>query len=145
MNLIEITQKFPTELDCIIHAEKIRYGKKVKCAYCDSENLSKRNADYRYLCKDCKKSSSVTVNTVLQGTKVPLQTWFFAISVITDAKKGLSALQLQRNLPVSYPTAFAMYHKIRGLMMIENRETADLTGIVEMDEVYIGGQTSKIK
>ena len=68
MNLIEITQQFPTELDCVVYAEQIKYGNKAKCAYCDSTNLSKRNKDYRYLCKDCKKSSSVTVNTPIQGT-----------------------------------------------------------------------------
>ncbi len=144
MNLIEITQKFPTELDCIIYAEKIRYGKKPKCAYCDSTNLSKRNKDYRYLCKDCNKSSSVTVGTIIQGTRVPLQTWFFAISVITDAKKGMSALQLQRNINVSYPTAFAMYHKLRVLMAEENKNVQELDGIVEMDEKYIGGKPRKL-
>ncbi len=143
MNLIEITQKFPTELDCIIYAEKIRYGKKTKCAYCNSTNLSKRNKDYRHLCKDCNKSSSVTVNTPLQGTRVPLQTWFFAISVITDAKKGMSALQLKRNISVSYPTAFNMYHKLRELMAHENKQLKELDGIVEMDETYIGGKPRK--
>ena len=144
MNLIEITQKFPTELDCVIHAEKIRYGKKAKCAYCDSTNLSKRNTDYRYLCKDCKKSSSVTVNTPIQGTRVPLQTWFFALAVITDAKKGMSALQLHRNIGVSYPTAFAMYHKIRQLMAEENKGLEEFEGIVEMDEKYVGGKPRKL-
>lgn len=143
MNLIEITQKFPTELDCIIHAEKIRFGKKTKCVYCGSTNLLKRSSDHRHRCKDCKKSSSVTVNTVLQGTKVPLQTWFFAVSVITDAKKGISALQLHRNIGVSYPTAFYMYHKLRELMMQENKENENLDGIVEMDETFIGGKPRK--
>lgn len=143
MNLIEISEKFPNEIDCIIYAEKIRYGKKVKCAYCGSTNLSKRRSDYRHMCNDCKKSSAVTVNTTLHNTRVPLKTWFFALAVITDAKKGMSALQLQRNINVSYPTAFSMYHKLRVLMMETNKELPELDGVVEMDETFIGGKPRK--
>ena len=144
MNLIQISDKFPTELDCIKHAESIRYGKDPKCAYCGSENLNKRTPDHRHKCKNCNKSTSVTIGTILQGSKVPLQTWFFAISVITDAKKGMSALQLHRNIGVSYPTAFTMYHKIREVMMQENKAVQELDGIVEMDEKYIGGKPRKL-
>lgn len=144
MNLIELSEKFPTEIDCIIYAEKIRFGKTVKCCYCNSTNLSERRKDYRHKCKDCNKSTSVTVGTNLEGTHVPLKTWFYAVSIITDAKKGLSALQLQRNIDVSYPTAFKLYHKIRALMMLENKELPELDGIVEMDEVYIGGKPRKL-
>ena len=143
MNLIEINQRFPTELHCIEYAEKIRWGKKTKCVYCGSDKLSNRMKDYRHMCQDCKKSTSVTVGTIIQGTKVPIQTWFYAISVITDAKKGMSALQLHRNIGVSYPTAFAMYHKIREVMMSNNKEMDELDGIVEMDETYIGGKPRK--
>jgi transposase-like protein len=143
MNLIEIADKFPDELSCIQHAEKLRWGKGIQCAYCGSRNLSKRREDHRHKCKDCNKSTSVTVNTNLHDTRLPLKTWFFAVSVITDAKKGMSALQLQRNLSVSYPTAFSMYHKLRSLMMIENKDTQELTGVVEMDETFIGGKPRK--
>lgn len=86
------------------------------------------------------KTFSVTVGTKLEGTKIPLKTWLYAFAIITDAKKGVSALQLQRNLGMSYPTAWAMYHKIRGLMTIENDDLNDFTGVVEMDETYIGGK-----
>ena len=88
MNLIEINQKFPTELSCIEYAEKIRWGKKPKCGYCGSDKLGNRMKDYRFMCTVCRKSSSVTAGTELQGTNVDLKTWFYAVSVITDAKKG---------------------------------------------------------
>jgi transposase-like protein len=139
MNIIQITEEFPTELHCIIHLEKIRWGKKPKCAYCQSDKLGNRAKDYRFTCKSCGKTSSVTVNTALHNTRLPVKTWFYAFSIVTDAKKGLSAMQLQRNLDISYPTAWAMYHKIRELMIIENKEI-ELSGIVEMDETYIGGK-----
>lgn len=140
MNLIEINNKFPTELHCVEYMEKLRFGKKVRCAYCNSKNLSARNKDLRFNCKDCKKTSSVTVNTNLHNTRMPLQKWFYAIAVITDAKKGISAMQLQRNIGGHYETVWNMYHKIRELMMQENKQIEELEGIVEMDEKFIGGR-----
>lgn len=140
MNIIEITKKFPTELDAIKFFEKSRWGKGVKCAYCESKNLSNRNKDHRFNCLDCKKTFSVTTGTKIHNTRLPLQTWLFAFGIVSDAKKGLSALQLQRNIGVSYPTAWAMYHKIRGLMEMENKALDEFEGVVEMDETYIGGK-----
>lgn len=143
MNLIELSNKFPTELSCIEYMEKLRWGKKPKCAYCGSVNLNKRTPDHRHKCKDCNRTSAVTVNTFLHDTRLPIKTWLFAFAIITDAKKGISALQLQRNLNVSYPTAHSMYHKIRTLMGDQNKGIDQLSGIVEMDETFIGGKPRK--
>lgn len=134
MNLIELRNNFPTELDCIEYAECIRWEKGVQCAYCNSKNYGERNKDHRYHCKDCQRSFSVTVNTRLHDTRLPLSTWFSAISVITDAKKGISVKQLERNLGVSYPTAWKMSHTLRELMAWESLAPDSLSGIVEMDE-----------
>ncbi len=144
MNIVEISNKFPTELHCIEYAEKLRWGKKPKCAYCGGTDLQNRNKDMRHRCRACSKSTSVTINTPLHDTRIPLRTWFFAVSIITDAKKGLSAHQLKRNIDVSYPTAFNMYHKIRELMADENKDIEDLEGVIEMDETYIGGKPRKM-
>jgi transposase-like protein len=143
MNLIEISNKIPTEKDAVIFFEIKRWGKKTKCAYCESINLHTRTDDHRNKCRDCGSSSSVTVGTKLQGTKIPLKTWLYAFAIISDAKKGLSALQLQRNLGISYPTAWAMYHKIREFMIVENKGIDELENIVEMDETFIGGKPRK--
>lgn len=142
MNIIEISDKFPTELDAVKYFELKRWGEKPICAYCESANLSTRGKDLRFKCYTCGKSTSVTVDTALHSTNMDLKKWMFAFSIVCDAKKGLSALQLQRNLNVSYPTALNMYHKMRTLMMIEN-DTVVLDGIVEMDETYIGGKPRK--
>jgi transposase-like protein len=144
MNLIELNNRFPTELHCVKYMEKLRWGKKPRCAYCDSTRLSNRNKDLRFHCKDCSKTSSVTVNTNLHNTRMPLQRWFYAVAVITDAKKGISALQLQRNIGGHYETVWSMYHKIRELMMEENREIDELEGVVEMDETFIGGKPRRM-
>lgn len=140
MNLIQINNEFPTELDCVQHLEKVRWGKKPRCAYCNSVDLGQRQKDNRFTCKSCRKTSSITVGTALHRTRVPLKTWFYAFAIISDAKKGVSALQLQRNLGISYPTAWKMYMTIRGLMVEENGK---LEGVVEMDETYVGGKPRK--
>ena len=142
MNIIEISQKFPNEIDVIKHFEKIRWGKQPLCVYCGSKDISERAQDNRYKCYACNKTFSVTVNTQLHNTRIPLKTWIYAFSIVSDAKKGLSALQLQRNLNISYPTAWAMYHKIRELMAMEN-ENIQLSGVTEQDETFIGGKPRK--
>ncbi|MDD5358533.1 MAG: IS1595 family transposase [Candidatus Nanoarchaeia archaeon] len=142
MNLIEINNNFPTELEAIQFFEKARWGKKPKCIFCGSDSLSKRNKDYRFHCLKCDKSFSVTSNTHLHSTRIPLKTWLYAFAIVSDAKKGVSAKQLERNLGIHYETAWNMAHKIRDLMIIEN-DQIELSGILEMDETYIGGKPRK--
>lgn len=142
MNIIEITEKFPTELHAVKYFEQFRWKKQIVCPYCESTKVSKRTKDYRYKCYDCNKTFSVTVNTYLHNTRLNLKQWLIAFSIISDAKKGLSALQLMRNLNISYPTSLSMYHKIRELMSIEN-EDVKLRDITEMDETFVGGKPRK--
>lgn len=142
MNLIEISNKFDSELSCIEYAERIRWGKRIKCPYCKSVNIGSRNQDFRWHCKSCAKSFSVTTGTNLHNTRLPLKVWFYAFAVVTDAKKGVSAKQLERNLGVHYETAWTIGHKIRELMILENKEI-ELSGILEMDETFIGGKPRK--
>lgn len=144
MNLIEISERFPDEKKAVAHFEKVRWGKTIKCPYCKGSKYSKHDWQFRRKCHVCNRTFSVTVGTQLHHTRVPLKTWLYGISVITDAKKGMSALQLQRNLNVSYPTAFKMYHKIRDLMALETNKPDQLEGIVEIDETYIGGKPRRL-
>ena len=142
MNIIQITNNFPTELSAINYFEKVRWGNKIRCPYCNSFNKSARNQDHRYHCKDCSKTYSVTVNTNIHNTRLPLKMWLYAIALISDAKKGMSAKQLERNLGIHYETAWTMYHKLRDLMTIENNSIR-LNGVVEMDETFLGGKPRK--
>jgi transposase-like protein len=71
-----------------------------------------------------------------------LKTWLYSFAIVTDAKKGLSAKQLERNIGVQYKTAWEIGHKIRSLMAIEN-DQIELSGILEMDETYVGGKPRK--
>lgn len=145
MNLIEITNKFPIELDAVKYFESIRWEEKKICPYCNSGVISNRHKDYRFHCKSCRKSFSVTTNTNLHNTRLELKTWLYAFAIIADAKKGISAKQLERNLGIHYETAWSMYHKIRGFMKIDNEENNSLKGITEMDEAYLGGKPRKAR
>ena len=142
MNLLDISDNFPDELSAIKFFEKVRWGKKPMCPYCGSENIGERNADFRFHCANCQKSFSVTTNTNLHNTRLPLKTWLYSFAIVTDAKKGISAKQLERNIGVHYETAWTIGHKIRSLMEIEN-SNIELSGILEMDETYIGGKPRK--
>jgi len=137
MNIVEIIDNYPTELDAVQYFEKVRWGKKPKCAYCESGDASKRLKDMRYKCYACNRSFSVTTKSQIHNTRMPLKTWMLGFSIVTDAKKGLSALQLQRNLNISYPTAHSMYMKMREMMVEPINKLDD---IVEIDEAYIGGK-----
>lgn len=145
MNIIDISNKFPEEIDAIKHFEMNRWVKgKPVCAYCKKDKISKRTKDKRFKCYSCKKTFSVTTKTFLHGTGTDLTKWLYAFSIVTDAKKGLSALQLHRNIDVSYPTAWKMYHTIRDIMEVENNNI-ELDGVIEMDETYIGGKPRKAR
>jgi transposase-like protein len=136
MNIIEISEKFTDELKATEYFEQARWKGKTTCPYCNLSNTGIRNKDFRFHCKGCNKSFSVTTNTNIHDTRLTLKQWLFAFSIVSDAKKGLSALQLQRNLNISYPTAWSMYHRIRDLMSIEN-DGITLNDVVELDAKQI--------
>lgn len=140
MNIIQIFQKFPTQESCIKHLEKARWGDKPFCAYCGSDNTYPRQADFRHHCNACRKSFSVTVGTIFFDTRLPMQKWFLAISLILNAKKGLSSRQLARDLELPVKTAWSLAHRIRNAMKDDGKL---LCGIVEMDETYVGGKPRK--
>jgi transposase-like protein len=142
MNIVEISKKFPTQEAAVSHFEKVRWANgNVKCPNCGYKEKKDRYADLRRNCTNCRKRFSVTTGTYLHNTRLPLQTWLFAFAVVSDAKKGLSALQLQRNLGISYQTAFDMYHLIRDMMSEEKIDM--LSGVTEADESFIGGKPRK--
>jgi transposase-like protein len=140
MNIIQISNAFSSETEVTNYFENVRWGKNPTCSHCGSTDSSKRYVDFRYFCNDCRKKYSVTTNTYLHSTNLSLKTWLFAFALVTDAKKGISALQLHRNLGVTYKTAWSMYHQIREIM---SDGGIQLEGIVEMDETYVGGKPRK--
>jgi transposase-like protein len=141
MNIISIYRKFPTEEACIAHLEKARWGGKIICPYCASEKTCAHNQKHtrqNLQCQTCTRSFSVTVGTIFHHTHLPLQKWFLAISLVLNAKKGISSRQLARDLELPVKTAWSLAHRIRKAFATEQREL--LEGIFEMDETYIRTQ-----
>ena len=142
MNLIKIADTFPTETEATNYFEYVRWDNKPTCCHCGSKNASKRYVDFRYFCNGCRMKFSVTSDTYLHHTRLSLRVWLMCFALISDAKKGISALQLHRNLGITPKTAWKMYHQVREIMSDGH---IILDGIVEMDETYVGGKPRKFQ
>jgi transposase-like protein len=92
----------------------------------------------QWRCKDCTHTFSITSGTIFANHKLPLKVYLAAIAIYSNAVKGISALQLARDLNVQYKTAFVLAHKIRE-SLIEQRDESELDGDVEMDGAYVNG------
>ncbi len=146
MNLSQVSKLTETEAREML--ERIRWPNGPVCAYCGCfGNIAKvKGTKHRtglYRCDDCGQQFTVTVNTVMHDTHLPIRTWLMAFSILCSAKKGVSALQLQRQLGLgSYRTAWHLCHRIRHAMKQEPLKGL-LAGAVEVDETYVGGKPRK--
>jgi transposase-like protein len=137
MNIVQIYKQFPDHASCIKHLEKVRWNDVPKCPYCGSLKVTPAPKELRYHCNNCNTSFSVTVGTVFHKTKLDLQIWFLAVSLVLNAKKGISARQLARDINVTKDTGWFMLMRLRRALI----EYGDLLeGIVEADETYVGGK-----
>jgi transposase-like protein len=141
MNILQLISKFSSQEICIKHLEQVRWGDKVTCVYCGSDNNYPNEKELRHHCNDCRKSFSVTVGTIFHHTHIELQKWFLVMSLMMNAKKGLSAYQIARDLGIRRATVWSMTHRIRKAMTTNQANL--LQGIVEMDECYVGGKPRK--
>jgi len=137
MNIIQVFNRFKTQEDCIAYLEKVRWNDEPTCPYCGSKNDTPLPKEQRHHCNNCNTSYSVTVGTIFHRTHLPLQKWFLALSLILNAKKGIAARQLARDLEVHRNTAWRISMKIREAMT-QRVQRELLTGVVEMDETFIG-------
>lgn len=134
MNLFETMKQFPNHESCIRHLENIRWdNNRQNCPHCGSVKVNRKlDGDRvgRWHCKDCHASYNVLAGTFLQGTKIELQKWFLAVSLMMNAKKSLSSYQLARDLDLNQKTAWYMQQHIRSEMMRKEGK-ALLQGIIE--------------
>ena len=138
MTLIEHIERFSTESACRAYLEKIRFPNSSACVRCGSVRIWRYKRRFEYLCGDCNYHFSVTAGTIFHNSHVKLTKWFYAIHLLTNVKKGISALHLGREIGVTYKTAWYMSNRIREAMI--EGVAANLKGIVEVDEIYIGSR-----
>ncbi len=136
-SIIELLQAFPDEQSCIDHLEKLRWNGNVVSPF-DSSSTVYDCKGNRYKCKNTGKYFNVKTATLFDNTKVALQKWFLGIWLVTSHKKGISSLQLGRDLKVTQKTAWFMLQRIRECFGIDN--DVKLDNEVEADETYVGGK-----
>lgn len=133
-------QQFPNDDACLDFLFKARYPKGVYCEKCGKVTKHYKRAGMKfYSCEFCGMGVAPTSGTIFHKSDTPLRSWFHAIFLMASTKTGISAKQLQRELGVTYKTAWRMFKQIRKLM---DENVNPLTGQVEVDETYIGGKKS---
>jgi len=135
---------FPDEPSCANFLEELRWPNGYVCPSCGAHSEPFRASRNRLICRTCRHQCSVTAGTIFSKTRTSLRSWFAAVWYITSQKHGVSALGMQRVLGLgSYQTAWTMLHRLRRAMVREDRDR--LSGIVEVDETFVGGPEPKNK
>jgi transposase-like protein len=133
--------QFPDEDACWRALRQMRWPQGFVCPRCGGRGSHRLRTRRLEQCRACRYQASPTAGTIFHKTRVPLRSWFLAIFFVGRHKKGISALQLQRDTGLgSYQTAWTMLHKLRSAL--GHRPEFRLTGLVEADETYIGGAVS---
>ena len=136
-SMMDFMDMFPTDEACLEYLAAVRWPDGYSCLRCDSTDVTKIRSGY-YRCHECRYRGSVIYGTLFQNTRKPLRFWFQAIWYVVSQKNGVSALGLQKALGLgSYHTAWEWLHKLRRAMVRSGRDR--LSGLVEMDEIFIGG------
>jgi len=136
-SILELIQAFPDEQSCIDHLEAIRWDGDVVSPF-DADSKVYNCKGNKYKCKETGKYFNVKTNTIFDNTKLPLQKWFLAIWLVTGHKKGISSLQLGRDLDITQKSAWFMLGRIRQCFGLDNDQ---LEGEIEADETFVGGKT----
>jgi transposase-like protein len=138
-SLIDFAKDYGTEEQCGQALFKWRWPDGFLCPQCGSGRYSLIKTRNLYQCSKCHHQTSLISGTIFEQTKLPLTIWFMAIHLVTQAKTGLSALALKRQVGVSYNTAWGMKQKIMQVMK-ERDDSKPLSGTVQLDDVYWGGE-----
>jgi len=136
-SIIDLLKAFPDEQTCINHLEQLRWNGDVVSPF-DETSIVYKCKDNKYRCKNTGKYFNVKTNTIFDNTKLPLQKWFLAIYIVTSHKKGISSLQLSRDIDITQKSAWFMLQRIRNCFGINENDNLD--NEVEVDETFVGGK-----
>lgn len=141
MSIPEFLRCFGTEAQCAEAVKAARWPGGFRCPRCDvADHYVVCHGDRKlFQCNGCKHQTSLTSGSLMEHTKLPLTTWFLAIYLLSQAKTGLSALALKRQVGVSYPTAWLLHQRINRAMAAQD-STHRLSGAVQLDDAYLGGE-----
>ena len=134
----EFLQAFPDERSAIEFAESIRWPNVVVCPFCESGRTSRQKVYQYHQCKDCRKKFTVRTDTIFERSHIPLNKWLYAMYILQTARKGVSSLQLSKELGITQASTWFMLHRLREAC--GNMEAIPIEGAAEVDETYIGGK-----
>ena len=143
LSMAEFIQRYGTDDKCEQALVASRWADGFRCEACGGQARSTFRRDGRlyWQCADCPHQTSLISGTIFQASKLPLSRWFLAMHLLTQAKNNVSALELKRHLGVCYRTAWLVKHKLLEVMRLRE-EDRQLTGRVEIDDAYLGGERS---
>lgn len=139
-------KQFPDERTARLHIEGKRWAGHPPCPHCASiDRIQKRKVEGYYRCLTCKKDFTVRTGTIFERSHVPLDKWLYAIYLLVTARKGISSLQLSKEIGVTQKTAWFMLQRMREAYGAAKGGYGGggfelLSGIIEIDETYIGGK-----
>lgn len=147
ISVFELMEKFPSEVEAKRYLEKKRWNGKLVCPFCNCEEkqyrFTKDGVEGYHLCSSCKKNYTVRTGTIFERSHVPLHKWIFAFYLVVTSRKGISSLQLSKQIGVTQKTAWFMLQRIREAYKHNDDDKGQgdfLAGIVEADETYVGGK-----
>jgi transposase len=144
--LLEFMADFPNDESCLVWLWNTRFNlgdDEAWCERCEAKKLFKRYATKQqrqnWTCTACGLHLHPTAGTIYHKSSTGLHLWFYAMYLMTSTRCGISAKQLERELGVTYKTAWRIFNLIRNELMVQDEEET-LAGSVEMDETYVGGK-----
>ena len=139
ISTFKLFETFPDEEAARLYLENLLWPYGVKCPDCKSgERITVRKAGY-YRCNACKLTFTVRTRTIFERSHVPLHKWVYAMYLMVTARKGISSMQLAKEIGITQKSAWFVLHRLREAC---NDENIKLSGIVEVDETFIGGKES---
>jgi len=137
ISLFQMSEKFPNAEAARLYIEARRWPNGAICPHCQSgERITTRKGGF-YRCNACKEDFTVRTGTIFERSHIPLHKWILAMYLLLTARKGISSLQLGKELGIRQASAWYMLHRIREAC---GNDLTVLGGIVEIDETYIGGK-----
>lgn len=139
ISVTQLLKHFSTEEKCIAWLEQVQWNGKPTCPHCQGqEHISPAQSKrFTYWHKDCRKHFTVKTGTVMHSSKTLTQNWIVTLYYVLTARKGVSAMQLSKELAVQYRTAWYLLHRVREAC---RQGDFQLCNIVEIDETYVGGK-----
>lgn len=141
LSMPEFFGAYGSVAQCEVLVRSWRWPEGFRCPRCQGgwHSEFRRHERLYFQCSGCRYQCSLVSGTIFESSKLPLPTWFLAMHLMTQAKNNVSALELMRHLGVSYPTAWLLKHKLMQVM-VDREQARQLTGRVEIDDAYLGGE-----